>query len=600
MVVVLMGACGSASSFSGDLLAVRVEQGQPLVDLRADVNRNGVVELDVASEDAAEDTWDDQHGAIFLANIDDDLGACPKTSNLSDDALAQCNDARDEVVNGPDDLEDLAPLRLAPWPGAPSGTTVRLEIANPGRDKVRVFRKAGDTWEIVPAGALFLADLRLGAELRLEGKDIVRNASQWDGFVDVTLVVEVPQQAAWVPGTYRDTVRLRVAPVLNFHHVAPVVKAFAADLTGDPDSADFLADVRAAVTAAGPTVTLDTPSVEDQWIQDYLETGYASMPGPNGTQKVMTVVYRSANVEGGGPFPLRPAGRIVFTRLRGKDVGGIQQYDANTSGDVQSLNSFGNWETIPPYTHAGKSWPLGRSIRGSIPTFAPDQSFVGMVDSQRYQGPGVDVDTSWLLVGHVDETVSFIKANSPRGWVLLVNDARMAKSMLEAEVARGNGAVRMFVGQQWVDDYGDEYPAQATISQVLANTQVMAASAEAAVEVDKHIAILKAETGLTDAEIVRVPFLHDLYYDFSIAYQPGTVNLFVLSDSVVAVPDPHGPIIDGKDLFKTQLEAALAPYQVTVKWVENWNLYHRLGGEVHCGTNAIRQVPSQKWWEVKP
>jgi protein-arginine deiminase len=184
--------------------------------------------------------------------------------------------------------------------------------------------------------------------------------------------------------------------------------------------------------------------------------------------------------------------------------------------------------------------------------------------------------------------------------VLLVNDARLARSMLEAEVGRGNGAVPMFVGKQWVDDYGAEFPAQATISQVLANTQVMTASNEAAVEVDKHVAALKAETGLTDAEIIRVPFLHDVYYDLSVAYQPGTVNLYVLSGSVVAVPDPHGPIIDGKDLFKTQLEAALAPHQVTVKWVENWNLYHRLGGEVHCGTNAIRQVPSQKWWEVKP
>ncbi len=598
--VVVLGACGNASSFLGDLLPVRIEPGVPVVDLRADVNRNGVVELDVASEDDEEETWDERHGAIFLANIDDDLNACPKSSTLSDVELARCNDAADEVINGPDDLEDLAPLRLAPWPGAPSGTTVKLVAANPGSAYVRFFRRVGETWEFVPAGNLFLADLRGGAELRMEGKDVVRDASAWDGFVDVTLVVEVPPQANWVPGTYRDTVRLRVSPVLTFSHAEPVTRAYASRIPRDADSEAFLADVTAAVTAAGSGVTLDTPTVEDQWTQDFFETGYQSMPGPGGQQRVMTVIFRSANVEGFGPFPLREAGRLVFTRFRGKDVGGVQQFDARTSPDEQTLNSFGNFETIPPYTANGRAWPLGRALRGRVTGYSPDQSFVALTDSQGWQSPALDLDTSWLSVAHVDETVAFLKVSTPRGWVVLANDARLAKSMLEAEVQRGNGAVPMFVGKKWLDDNYQEFNAQASISQVLANTQVMAASAEAAVKIDEQLAVLKAATGVTDAEIVKVPFLHDLMYDFSVAYQVGTVNLFSLSPSVVAVPDPHGPIIDGQDLFKAQLEAALAPYQVTVKWVENWNLYHRLGGEVHCGTNALRSTPSQKWWEVAP
>ncbi len=56
-------------------------------------------------------------------------------------------------------------------------------------------------------------------------------------------------------------------------------------------------------------------------------------------------------------------------------------------------------------------------------------------------------------------------------------------------------------------------------------------------------------------------------------------------------------MIDGKDIFKTQLEDALAPYGITVHWVEDWDLYHRLSGEVHCGTNAARTIPAEKWWE---
>ena len=33
------------------------------------------------------------------------------------------------------------------------------------------------------------------------------------------------------------------------------------------------------------------------------------------------------------------------------------------------------------------------------------------------------------------------------------------------------------------------------------------------------------------------------------------------------------------------------------EWAEDWDLYHRAMGEVHCGTNATRKVPDSKWWE---
>ena len=43
---------------------------------------------------------------------------------------------------------------------------------------------------------------------------------------------------------------------------------------------------------------------------------------------------------------------------------------------------------------------------------------------------------------------------------------------------------------------------------------------------------------------------------------------------------------------------AFAKHGITVHFIENWDLYHRLGGEVHCGTNAMREVPTDvKWWE---
>lgn len=607
VVVVLSSACERASArLDTGAAPVRIEPGTPPIDLRADVNRNGLVELEVASEDEGEDTWDARHGAIFLANIDDDSARCRGVDSagrpLPDATLPDCNDATDDVVNGDDDVADLAPLVLKAWPDAPAGTGVRLLLDTEPATHVRLFRKAGDVFTVVdPALPLALADLTSGVSLFVEGKDVVRNAT-WDGFVDITVQVIVPEQKYWKPGTYTDTVRLRVAPVLTFHHALPTLTAYASAVPRDPDSVRFIADVRAAVTAASPNITLETPGVQDQWTQDFFETGYASMPGPSGAQHTMRVFFRSANIENpfSRSFPMREAGRLVFTRFRGKDVAGIQQIDLGSPEETQSLNSFGNFETIPPYTLGTKQWPLGRVIRGSIPGFAPDQSFVSMTEAQKYQEPSVNVDTSWLLVGHVDETVSFLKASTPRGWILLANDARLAKSMLEAEVMRGNGATRLFAGMSWMDDQGNEIPASTTISALLANTDVMQASASAAVKVDEQVAIIKRETGLTDAEIIKLPFLHEDVQGTSLAHQPGTVNLFVIDDKTVAVPNPHGPVINGRDVFQKHLEEALAPYGYTVKWVENWNLYHRMAGEVHCGTNAARAIPSTKWWEVTP
>lgn len=311
----------------------------------------------------------------------------------------------------------------------------------------------------------------------------------------------------------------------------------------------------------------------------------------------MRVVYRSANVDAPQATnnPLRPAGKVAYA-LRGPNYAAITQYQlpmTNAEFGMDSLNSFGNLETIPPYSLNGQSYPLGRVIRGSASNYYPDQSFVRMINAQSVQ-PMITIDTSWLLVGHVDETISFLPANSPRGWVMLVNDARMARQMLVDQADAGNGSVQMFVGRLTSNNTN----AARTINQVLANTPVMTESANAAVEVDAQIAILKAATGITDAEIIHIPYLHEPVQGTSLAYQPGTVNGILINDHVFVSPNPFGPVINGKDIMKDQMEQALLPYGYRVYWVDDWNLYHLNAGEVHCGTNSARAIPSAKWWET--
>jgi len=548
-----------------------------IVDLRADNNRNGTVDLNDPSEDLNESTWSASNGAVFLANIDDDQSTCPTSG--SDAQLEACNDAADNVTNGSNDLADLARLKTVPWPDAPSNSSGYLGINDGSVNYVRLFKKTGSNFtHYVPGGNLTPTDLKNGVEFAIEALDFVRDKNAWNGYVTVTLHVN----GGDVTGG-KDSLVMRVAPVVFRHHLDPVETYYVTKFTNYQPSLVFRNDLAVAATAAG--ISAHNVYEQDQWTQDFFETAYMAMPKQGG-KHVIHVNFRSANYTGS----LRTAGRTVFTDLRGKDVAGAVQYDPGHNDGMDTLNSFGNTETIPPYG----SWKLGRVLRGSTSGFYPDQSFDKMIKDQNVQGL-VTVDTSWLLVAHVDETISFIKANTPRGWALLANDAALAKQMLEQHKSNGYGNTDMFIGKYW----SNNAPAQISINEVLADTDVMNESAWAVVKVDDQLLKLKQETGLTDSEIVPVPFLHDKTSGYSVAYNPGTVNGIYMSDKVFAAPDPHGPVINGSDIFKAQLKSVLTPYGVDVYWIENWDLYHRLLGEVHCGTNATRVVPANAgWWEI--
>lgn len=592
----------------------------PTALIIADTNRNGTLDWTDATETdkTAKNEWNTSHGAIFLANIDDDLQACPTTSgnNLATDVdLAACNDAADTVVNGADDLLDLAPVGVGAWPNAPVGTTATVTPDHGDQVHLFIMRNNQMTFFDWQNGDTISADeLKAGnVQMAIEATDIVRDPSIWDGFVTLTLTITPGDGSA----TATDTVKLRVAPVVTRHHLAQEEKIFVTRFAQDPGSIALRATLYSNLAGNGEGDATTLPAqppqnvyeidgdkaygsyfpYDDQWSQDFFEVGYMSMPTTSG-QHVIDVYLRAANVyyPTNAKSPLRDAGKAVFTLFRGKDAAGVQQYDINHDQNSDSLNSFGNFETIPPYSNAGKDYPLGRIFRGSIPSFAIDPPFKLMMESQAVQPP-VYIDTSWLNVGHVDETISFVKVNSPRGWAILVNDPAMAKKMLQDASAAGNGSTLMFAGKNWLDANSNETPAQITIDQVLADTNVMTASDQAVAEVDGQLQILKQETGITDAEIIHVPFLHEPVQGTSLAYQPGTVNGLYYAFDTFAAPDPHGPVIGGVDIFKDQFEKAMSAVGVKVAWIEDWDLYHRLSGEVHCGTNSKRALlPDETWW----
>jgi protein-arginine deiminase len=605
--LLILGCVGLAGCSSDDDTPAKP---QPIVDLRVDVNRDGLIALDDPADDDGEELWSAERGAVFLPNLDDDALACPRgaqVSGLTDDGLAGCRDSANEVVDGAEDAADLARLYVKPWPGAPDAAAGRIWVAPAAAEHVRLFRNLGDSWQVlsfvpVEGGApswyldLTVADLRAGVEFGLEGRDFVRSTTGWSGLVDVHLDVQTASA-----GIVSDVVQMRVAPLLLSHHLQAAEQVFATRVLGFDNSA-FHGNYDPAVETAQVPGGLIDNGQHDHWTQDWMEIGYATVPAPAGEQRRLDVFMRSANVERPGQpeNALREAGREVYMSYHGMNAAGYTPPHApGHSRDMDSLNSYGNTETIPPHAHAGVTYPLGRILRGSTPSFFPNPAVDDFLAAQRVQ-PTVFIDTSWLLVGHVDETISFLKSNSSLGFALLVNDPALAKKMLEDLVGQGHGDAMLFVGKTWINfDTNSTIPAQISVSGVLADTDVMAESKRGEVEVDAQLDALRAEVGIGDSDLIPSPFLHMSSYGVSVAYQPGTVNGQVLGDTHFATPRPHGPKIGGVDPFETQLTEALSQHGITVHYIENWDMLHRLSGEVHCGTNTKRApMPGVYWWEA--
>jgi len=577
----LLVAAGCGDDATRPVPAQEHDAGAPIVDLVVDANRNGALDPGAPDEDAGEDAFGPAAGAAFLANVDDD----------DDDGVP---DAEDAVVNGAADIADLAPLAVRAWPAAPDGAAGTLAVENAGH--VRLFRVAGPAAdpasyvEVVDPGAVELAadELREGVRFAIEGREFAASIAEgaWDGTVRVSLTVHRADGAA----VGADAVLLRVAPLLLQYNTAPADEVYYSD--GGRFNAGFAGGVQAMADAAGvPLVGLDLPGGFrdfDPWTQDFFDVGYTSIPGPGGAPVGLHVAVRSAQ-------PDRTAGRIVETHFAGPDWGTVFVHQDDWSGEDHgySMNSFGNWDVVPPYG----AYPLGRNVWGSGERAGerPDAAFVDFVRAQRVQ-PEIVLDTSWLLVGHVDEVFSWVQADGPRGWRLLVADPTLAREMLRQLSELGHGDATLFSGKSWIDwDFGNEYPADVTVDEILGDADLMAASQQAQLRTDEMLAELREETGLADDEITPMPFVYEDVFGGLVAHQPGTVNLLHVNGHVV-VPDPFGPVVEGVDVFRKDVEDRLGALGLRVFFADDWDVYHRNLGEVHCGTNVTRRM-DLRWWE---
>jgi protein-arginine deiminase len=606
------------------------QAAEPLrVDLRADVDRDGTVDLTGSADETGEDTWSVARGALFLPNLDDDTRRCRAVlgPGVSDAVLAGCNDAADTKVNGTADAADLARVRSVPAAELPDDATGRIQVTA-GAAQVRVHVKRDGAWTLVTSRTRLTADeLRAGVEFGVEGRDVIRDSRVWDGRAVIRLTVT---SAA---GTASDDVTLRAAPMLTHHNLQNTQRVLVTEVSGNDPWArrqqTFVKGLEKQVQAAGITApVVKFRQYGDIWAQDFVEPAYVNMTRPDGRQQVIRVMLRSAQD--------RPAGRELYSKLRGPGTGVVQARGRDMQG-WETLNSYGNLETIPPYTHNGRSYPAGRIIMGERKDgngVRPSGEIRTILKSQGLQNPLL-LDTTWLHVGHVDEFVQFLPADTPRGWRIGVADPKAGLDLLRKAKRDGHGATKMFS----VKGFDGMLPPQETIAQALGNRNLLADNNLAAARIQANLDILKRETGITDAEIVRVPALYTrgivgdqatgtrmpllrriggtvdaaerhgqqrlLARDGAAAaptvqtsaYVPGAVNGILLSRDRYLAPRQWGPVIGGKDIFTAAVSKAYNSAGMKVSYLDDWYTYHLGMGEVHCGTNTLRDA-SAPWWGV--
>ncbi|ATY62071.1 arginine deiminase [Cordyceps militaris] len=586
---------------------------QPII--LADTNRDGQIDLIGDSDTAGRETWSEERGALFLANIGDSGRRCSSLihTNVSSDSreskndLDQCHDASGTEQRNP---KYLAPLATLPLISVSDSASASVTVLGDAASKnVRIFQKAGCDWRFVSSNHTFSADeLRSGLSLGIDARD-VRRPGVWDGRAQVQFSVRDGADKA------QDVVALRVAPILTHHHLQSATEIVVAAPWQPGPQQTFVKEMGDISRSSGIQKPLRIITGTDVWVQDHFEFGYMSIPGPSGP-KTLRVVIRAAKPD--------ETGAVAFSEFRSDTVGAVQFLPQEEGADV-GKDATGNLEAVPPYEHQGNSYPVGRTIMGS--RYGSRPLIAEFLDAQEAQ-PMVNVDTSWLYIGHVDEFMQFLPAPSERGWVMAVHDPVQALEILQKAQSEGHGGVKAVSRPVMPDDklgtHGNGPLPNLTINALLDLPDFARVQQYVGRQIAKNVESVKREIGLADSEILYIP---GLFYNETMegkrtyqpikvfpdvdkedesltAYEtsfqvfaiyPSTVNGVLFSPTHYVAPDPWGPVIDGKDILKEATLAGYAASNLTVTFMDDWYSFHLGLGEIHCGSNAFRECTA-KWW----
>jgi protein-arginine deiminase len=374
------------------------------------------------------------------------------------------------------------------------------------------------------------------------------------------------------------TVRIpcRVAPFLIPSPLDPVADVLIVDHKATEATVEAM---KLQAAAVGFRLVLYQGRREsDMWMQDTIQPGLFTYPTPESPGLVNAALIGARR-----HWKLR-SNELDARVGRMLQQSGFLTVQPGISGKSTAwTDRFGNLEATPPHVDGRRRrFPYGRILTGRQGGLAMHPDVLKFLEAQGLQWPPIVVDTSWLMIGHVDEVVQFVPAKNEAGFRVLLPSPRAARKVLDAAIGKGLGGVAVFEGTDDATTVGE-------LRRSVAASDENRRIDDRIEAVEKHLAL---ELNLEKADFVHLPVL----FEHGMAVIPNGVNGLVANGHFL-VPAPRGPKHEGKDLLAEAIVSALGDCDVAVAFVDVWHGYHIRAGELHCGTNAIRRLCDPAWWK---
>jgi protein-arginine deiminase len=500
---------------------------------------------------------------ILIPNIDDDNG----------DGIPDVNAA--PLAVGADD--EMLQLRVFPDRKLPRGAMVRAEISEPWTRFARAFIRASS-----PAGPRFVPPSvevnpieakKNGIVFGIEAADFA--ASDRPPTVEVKVVFETREGQP----LHEKRVLCSVAPFLLSSCLDPAERV---QVVKTRVTEQFVRNLEPLVEAAGAKLEIiEDASIpeHDIWIQDAVEIGY----GTDGERVIHAALHGNRGRELDAVFAKKSLGRDSGVLKKGGFRGKTAEW----------IDWYGNLEVSPPIKAKGRDLKNGRFYAGTQGERAMHPEVIKFLEAQGAQGPVLWLDTSWLVIGHVDETVSWVPSKIGTPFRMMIPSPRLAVEILKQAERDAPGGV-MNRGTKREGDKPGEF--ERPVAEALRDKGLMAVQERIQGKIDAVRRTLQDELGVADADIIELPVL----FNSDDRWFPGrcfaeTVNMVngLLLGNDYIVPDPRGPLVNGKDVLLQAVRDRLEPLGCRVVPLDCFDPYHRWGGEIHCGTNATRRRTSK-------
>ena len=453
---------------------------------------------------------------------------------------------------GADGDDDLATFTLTP-----AGTALTLTLTGDD-ENVRIWHD----------GEVFMDDGLDELTLEATTTPLTLAVEFGDYLASATLTI--------TDGTDTLDLALTAAPLLLSHHLLPAENVWVVDVNypnwgySNQDMIAVFEDVLGDAFIPVPGGDYDV----DVWVQDELQFATSTAPGLRIDTAIDSI--RDRGLDNMPEDMLEGPGMMVRTW--------------GSTWSASTYDSFGNLEVSPPVSVAGTDYPFGRIYYGARGNARPTSDLTDFLAAQSVQAP-VEIDTSWLCVGHVDEFSTFIPdPSSEKGFRFVFADTAAGYAMLSA--ADGDTALSRYASGHRVDSI-DELRSDTGLQRLNEDIQ--------ADYLDPILETFVNEFGLTESDIIRIPALFEEYSGCAVALIPGTVNMTVVTmadePTKLFLPDPflrEDDAPQSDDPLITEVEA-LFPDDLELYFVDDWDVYHMGFGEVHCGSN-VRRTPEEGWW----